>query len=122
MIFSFFIVAIMVFVVEPVVAIHNRMTRAERLRIFGDEVSVPEYKLYSIDLPGARQRRESNDGIKLTVEIKGKEHNLNFKPTEGKLISRYTPVWSAITDETAYMNIRYDPLPKVGIFFFQDKS
>ena len=122
MIFSFFVLAIMVFIVEPVVAIHNRMTRAERLRIFGDEESVPEYKLYSIDLPGARQRRESNDGIKITVEIKGKERNLNFKPTEGQLISRDTPVWSAITDETAYMDIRYDPLPEVGIFFFKDKS
>ena len=117
MIFSFFVLAIMVFVVEPVVAIHNRMTRAERLRIFGDEKSVPEYKLYSIDLPGARQRRESNDGIKLTVEMKGKEHNLNLKPTDGQLISRYTPVWSAMTNKSAYMDIRYEPLPEVGIFF-----
>ena len=122
MILSFFVLAIMVFVVEPVVAIHNLMTRAERLTIFGDEESVPEYKLYAIDLPGLRQRRESNDDIKLTVEIEGKELHLHFKPTEGKLISRYTPVWSAITDEKAYMNIRYKPLPNVSIFFLKRKS
>ena len=112
----------MVFVVEPVVAIHNRMTRAERLRIFGDEETVPEYKLYSIDLPGKRQRRESNDEIKLTVEIKGKELNLNLKPTEGQLISRYTPVWTAKTDKKAYMKTRYDPLPKVSFSFLKEKS
>ena len=120
MIFILFVLVIIVSVVEPVVAIHNLMTRAERLEIFGDEESVPEYQLYPIDLPGARQWREFNDEIKLTVEIKGKKYNLNFKPTEGKLISRYTPVWLAITDRRAYMNIRYEPLPEVSIFYLKD--
>ena len=121
MIFSFFVLAIMVFIVKPVVAIPKLMTPNEGLQVFGDRESVPEYKIYPIDLPGARQRRESNDEGKMTMEIKGKEH-LNLKPTEGQLISRYTPIWSAKTDKKPDMNIRYDPLAKVSIFFLKEKS
>lgn len=67
-----------------------------------------------MSISGMRRRRAADEDIQLTVELNGTEINLDLKPTTGYLVTKYTPVWSAVSDNNAYKNIRYDPLATVS--------
>lgn len=51
--------------------------------------------------------------INLKIDLNGKEIVLNLTQTSGYLVTKYKPVWLAVSDPAAYNDVRYEPLPRV---------